>query len=56
MLNQDECKNYVYDKLEQKYCTGKKDVAQDTCQGDSGGGMMCRKSNLRWYLAGYSIN
>ena len=47
-----ECKNYAEPLVEQKYCSGLPGISQDTCQGDSGGGMMCLKKDKKFYVAG----
>lgn len=32
ILNSTECTKYIVGKVEQKYCSGKTDANQDTCQ------------------------
>ena len=32
VLNQTDCSKYVYESLEQKYCTGDMNSGRDTCQ------------------------
>ena len=52
VLTESECGAYVSQNLNQKYCTGYPGTPVDTCQGDSGAGMMCEKSDGKWYVGG----
>ncbi|CAF0945907.1 unnamed protein product [Brachionus calyciflorus] len=52
VLPEAECQIYAPKDLDQKYCTGAPNSPVDTCQGDSGAGMLCQKTDSKWYVAG----
>jgi hypothetical protein len=54
MLNDEECiKKYMYVEPDIQICAGVSDNVLNVCKGDSGGGLFCKKTDSRWYLAGY---
>ena len=53
MIDDEACNDkYIYMDPAIQLCAGITDGVSNVCKGDSGGGLYCKKSNSRWYLAG----